>query len=649
MKKQIICTILSFVLILSAIPFSANATVELDFEPNTDTLLLVDTKTSTVLYEKNADLQRPMASTTKIMTYIVVAEAIDDLKNTMIEIKEEPLKIIEGTGASVAGLENHIGEEFSALDLLYCLMLPSGCDASVELADYVTQGDYDLFINMMNDKAKELGCNDTHFVDCNGLVDENHYTTAKDMYKITRYAQGMPYFNKVTSTPTYTLKGDTVPMFNTNYMIDRENGGKYYYKYATGIKTGSTDIAGKCLVSTAKKGDTELMCIALKGAVVNGTNCAMAESKKLFEWGFKNFTDNIEIEVENRYKSVEINRSIKINSTVTNCPTDKEPHITYTSSNPEIAEVDENGIVTAHKMGEVVIKAITETGNFDYCVVNCGFKRGIDVSSRYGDYSNGSKEPIDWKAIGKYGLDFAIIRAGWGSEDYPNQNDADFVTNVKGAVDNNIDFGLSFVAYATDKKTAKAEAEYLLKEIEEYIPEYADKIAFPIAYNMSDNQFLSMTKEQNTEIAIEFSKALKEKGYSTIIYGKKKLFNNINIGEIKDNNIGLWYAYYPYEVDFSQEIKIDGSITPDFWQYRTDGYIPEASQNLNSSMNIIYMTFRLGDINRDNTININDVTYLQKALTGMDGYNCNFEQTDVNGDGNIDINDATELQRILVH
>ena len=66
-------------------------------------------------------------------------------------------------------------------------------------------------------------------------------------------------------------------------------------------------------------------------------------------------------------------------------------------------------------------------------------------------------------------------------------------------------------------------------------------------------------------------------------------------------------------------------------------------------MNIIYMTFRLGDINRDNTININDVTYLQKALSGMDGYNCDFEQTDVNGDGNIDINDATELQRILVH
>ncbi|MGN1139155.1 MAG: GH25 family lysozyme, partial [Ruminococcus sp.] len=567
MKKQVICTLLSILLIFSVLPISVNASVELDFEPVTESLLLVDTKNDKVLYEKNADEKRPMASTTKIMTYIVVAEAIDNLENTMIEIKEEPLKIIEGTGASVAGLDKHIGDKYSALDLLYCLMLPSGCDASVELADFVGNGDYDLFIKMMNDKAKDLGCNDTHFEDCNGLIDENHYTTANDMYKITKYAQSLPYFKTVTSTPSYTLKGDSVPMFNTNYMVDRENGGKYYYKYATGVKTGSTDLAGKCLVSSAEKGDTELICVALKGDVVNGTNTAMMESKKLFQWGFKNFTDNIEIEVDKRYLSIEKNKKVTLNTNIISNSTNSEPIISYSSSNTEIADIDSEGVITGHKLGQAVIKVTTQTGNFDYCIVSCGYKNGIDVTSNYGDYSSGVKNPINWKALSKYGLDFAIIRAGWGSEDYPNQNDAEFVTNVKGAVENNIDFGLSFISYAVDKETAKAEAEYLLREIKDYIPEYSDKIAFPIAYNMSNKQFLNMSSQQNTEIAIEFSNVLKENGYDTMIYGNKKLFNNINVNSLKENGIGLWYAYYPYEADFSQEILINDSVRPDFWQY----------------------------------------------------------------------------------
>ncbi len=574
----------------AAAAYSDNITP--DFNTYTDTLLLVDTGTDEVVYSKKSDTARPNGSTTKIMTYIVVADAIDDLKNTQMVIESKPIEDIKGLNASVAGLENHIGESFSVLDILYALMVPSGCDAAQELAYFVGNGDSGKFVEMMNEKAAELGCTNTHFNDASGLSDENHYSTAEDMYKITKYAITLPYFTDVVSTEFYTLKGDTAPLINTNYLIDYVNGGSYYYQYATGVKTGYTDAAGKCLVSTAKKGDTELMCIALGakyGAESNYVNYAMTDSKKLYEWAFDTFTENINVKVDKRFKSVQLGSQVQINAEITDSNIDAVPEIKWTSSNTDVATVDQNGVVTAHSMGETQIKAETQTGNFDVCSVACGYYNGIDVTSRCGDYTSGEKEPVDWAAVKEYGMDFAIIRAGWGSEDYPNQNDASFVENVKGAVENGIPFGLNFVAYAVDKETAKLEAEYLLREIEEYIPEYSDFMALPISYNMSDSQYAELTTEQTTEIALEFNRVMNEHGYKTMCYANKSVFNNIDIAALKNSGMKLWYAYYPYEFNFSQSIKINEVYTPDVWQYRTDGYIPEASEESRTRKSIIYM------------------------------------------------------------
>lgn len=175
------------------------------------------------------------------------------------------------------------------------------------------------------------------------------------------------------------------------------------------------------------------------------------------------------------------------------------------------------------------------------------------------------------------GFDFAFIRAGWGWEDYPDQNDTEFLTNVKGAVENGIPFGISFTSYAVDTETARLEAEYLLKEIDEYIPEYKDFITLPVAYNMSSNEF---PQEQGTAIALEFNRVMNENGYKMICYAGKSIFKNMDIEALKQADMKIWYLYWPYEVDFSQKIIVNDEYVPDLWQYRSDGYFPSASENL---------------------------------------------------------------------
>lgn len=588
MKKLVSMTLAVIMFVsLGLSAFALDPGSSFDLETNTDTLLLVNADTDEVIYSKNTDVKRPMASTTKIMTYIVVAETLDDLVNTKIEIKQEPIDDVLNQDASMAGFQDRVGESFSVLDILYGLMLPSGCDAAEILAYYIGDGDVGKFVDMMNQKALELGCENTHFNDAHGLSSENHYTTAEDLYKISKYALKMPYFTDIVKTEYYTLPGSNVPMINTNYLIDNVNGGRYYYQYATGIKTGYTEEAGKCLVSTASKGDTNLMCIALGARYDTGINYAMIDSVNLYKWAFENFTENTDISLDCKYKSVQIGEQVHLNAEITSG--DKSSDIKWSSSDTDVATVDENGNVTAVSMGEAYIKAETATGNFAVCTLSCGYYNGIDVNSGYGNFINGEKEPIDWKAVKDYGFDFAIIRAGWGWEDYPNQNDKSFAENVKGAVENGIPFGIKFISYATDKETARLEAEYLLKEIEDYIPEYKKFIALPVSYDIHDDNYLNFTPEQVTEIALEFNRVMNENGYKTMCYANKSVFANMNVSALKEAGMGLWYAYYPYKADFSEKIKINDQFVPDVWQYRTDGYVPEASNNLYTNQNVIYM------------------------------------------------------------
>ena len=174
---------------------SASAAVfNIDFETKSKGIYMANLDTDTVVYEKDADLRLEPASCTKIMTYIVAAEHISDLEGTKITVSDYIEPTLTGTGSSMAGVIT--GEELTALQLLNLMMVPSGNDASLVLAEYVggletgATGDEAVknFVQMMNDKAAELGLSNTHFNNPHGLHDNEHYTTASDLYQITKYA-----------------------------------------------------------------------------------------------------------------------------------------------------------------------------------------------------------------------------------------------------------------------------------------------------------------------------------------------------------------------------------------------------------------------------------------------------------------------------
>lgn len=267
---------------------------DMDFGCNvktkSDTVLLVNLDTGVTVYSKEADTKRYPASLTKIMTYVVVADNVKDF-DTKIEITEKSLKPLEGTGSSLSAVSYNIGKKLTVKQLLQCLMISSGNDAALVLADYVG-GDAGVkgFVKMMNDKAKELGCENTHFVNPHGLHDSDHYTTARDMYKITSYALMLPDFSTITNTTSYEI-GDEY-YATTNHLLD--SFSDYYYQYARGIKTGTTDEAGRCLVTQAVADGYSYLAVLMHAPYneAEGTDeyYNMEDAAELFRWAFRNIT-----------------------------------------------------------------------------------------------------------------------------------------------------------------------------------------------------------------------------------------------------------------------------------------------------------------------------------------------------------------------
>lgn len=291
--KKYLAFALTFILIialsLSTISVSA-AEYGCDVITSSSSVYLENLDTGTVVYEKNAGAKASPASLTKIMTYIVVCENVPDLENTKVTITQEALSNLDPE-SSVMGLSSYIGEEFTVLDLLHGLMLPSGNDAALVLANFVGDGVVDNFVDMMNRKAGQLGCGSTHFVNPHGLYDSMHYSTAYDISIMTKYALSQPYFKEITAKSRYQVSGMSEPLETTNYLIDPEYP-QYYYEYASGTKTGYTDEAGKCLVSTAENGDYHYLCIALGSpySYAEDINYAMLDSKELYQWAFENIS-----------------------------------------------------------------------------------------------------------------------------------------------------------------------------------------------------------------------------------------------------------------------------------------------------------------------------------------------------------------------
>jgi D-alanyl-D-alanine carboxypeptidase (penicillin-binding protein 5/6) len=309
-KKLLLLFSFIFVFTSCALPSADAASFQIDFSLTTQSMYLVNIDTGTAVFEQNIDEERAPASLTKIMTYIIVAEAVPDLEGTTITVPDNIVESLWGTGSSLSGVT--AGETMSIADMLRCLMIPSGNDAAMALADFVGGGNTShkilseenvaKFVQMMNDKAKELGCEHTQFKNPHGLYDPQHYTTARDLYIMTNYALDLPLFTEIVSSASYRLSTDkrtNYPLISSNSLIDpnetRNNG--LYYKYCKGIKTGTLDESGYCLASLASKGGYTYVSIALGAPSVDADgnkvtpNGAMVDTRKLFEWAF----DNLEI------------------------------------------------------------------------------------------------------------------------------------------------------------------------------------------------------------------------------------------------------------------------------------------------------------------------------------------------------------------
>lgn len=247
--------------------------------------MLVSLDTDEVLYEKNADQKVYPASITKIMTTLLILESEKYNPQANIAMTEEALDLISGTGSSVSLLR--AGEEITQLDLVYMVLMSSYGDCSLLAATYYG-GSVENFVNMMNDRAVELGLTGTHYENPIGLHHEQNYTTARDTYVLTKFALQNATFKEVCESTRHTvntsLSGKRV-LSTTNFLQD--NTTNYYYTYAKGVKTGYTDEAGRCLVSTASYNGYNYMCLVF-GCPPNEKN-HFTESSELYRWAFKNF------------------------------------------------------------------------------------------------------------------------------------------------------------------------------------------------------------------------------------------------------------------------------------------------------------------------------------------------------------------------
>ncbi len=353
--------------------------------PDCKSLFLLNLDTDTVAYALNPDEELPMASMTKIMTYIVAYETIPDIENAIIPMPQSVEDDLEGTDSSAADM--FPGESFRGIDLLYMMMVPSGNNAALTLAKYVDSlyesgqlapketaqpespssqepgasqksgafqksgasqessgltssgtdsslpedldpeadvdpeadpegpgegesepGAFDpnrpdytgrsYFVQLMNEKAAELGCKHTHFTNPHGLYHENHYTTAREMAAITQYAMTLPSFTEITGTLSYNYKpvgseevrtATTTNKLLLNY-IDDSSGLCYYYPYATGIKTGSLDQSGWCVTASATAYGYTYIAVAMGDmeGYETGVHNEMIDCATLFRWALRN-------------------------------------------------------------------------------------------------------------------------------------------------------------------------------------------------------------------------------------------------------------------------------------------------------------------------------------------------------------------------
>lgn len=296
-KNKIIPFLISICLLFSLFAPSAAALDEPQLH-SAKAVVLADLDSGRLLYEMNKDERRSPASLTKIMTVLLAVEALEREEVSLDEMVTAQADCLAGlnTDSSTSGIQP--GEVISYKDLLYCAMVHSANEACNILAHRVS-GSVPDFVALMNRRAAELGCTNTHFADPNGLSNENHYTTAYELYLITREALTHPLFAEICNTRGYDMAATNLSkarsFANSNALItaDSEYGSSYVYPAAAGVKTGFTQLAGYCLISTAEKDGVRLLAVVmgcdgwLNAGIEEYEN--FTDTIRLYNWAFDGF------------------------------------------------------------------------------------------------------------------------------------------------------------------------------------------------------------------------------------------------------------------------------------------------------------------------------------------------------------------------
>lgn len=292
--KKVICFFICVCFMMQSVAVFAEGNTDLGL--NAKSAILMEEATGNILYESNPDERLPIASVTKVMTMLLIMEAVDSGKislDDMVTVSENAMSY----GGSTMFLET--GEQLTVNDMLKGIAVASANDGCVAMAEHLA-GSESAFVDMMNEKAKELGMENTHFMNTNGLDEDDHYSSARDVAIMSRELMKHETIFNYTSIWMDTLRGGKFQLANTNKLIR-------FYDGANGLKTGSTSKALCCLSAAAKRNDMQLIAVVL-GAPTSAERFASAKS--LLDYGFANYAVNTQITAGDEVQNIAVEKGV---------------------------------------------------------------------------------------------------------------------------------------------------------------------------------------------------------------------------------------------------------------------------------------------------------------------------------------------------
>ncbi len=292
--KKVICFFICVCFMMHSVVVFAESNTDLGL--NAKSAILMEESTGNILYESNPDERLPIASVTKVMTMLLIMEAVDSGKislDDMVTVSENAMSY----GGSTMFLET--GEQLTVNDMLKGIAVASANDGCVAMAEHLA-GSESAFVDMMNEKVKELGMENTHFMNTNGLDEDDHYSSARDVAIMSRELMKHETIFNYTSIWMDTLRGGKFQLANTNKLIR-------FYDGANGLKTGSTSKALCCLSAAAKRNDMQLIAVVL-GAPTSAERFASAKS--LLDYGFANYAVNTQITAGDEVQKIAVEKGV---------------------------------------------------------------------------------------------------------------------------------------------------------------------------------------------------------------------------------------------------------------------------------------------------------------------------------------------------